>query len=405
VHTVESQSLYSNYIVKGEPLPEKPRRSERLEEYYSSDEFQKKRSQWHEPGTKIEIKGFGTSTIKAVKSIDHTCEDADAEKVVDLRSNKANPRYDRAYEEAKTMRKDRKKWELWKWENSHTNHVKPITPDKILQESENIPTFRNGRERISAYTRYLNEHGRTHYKKISEALGIPLGTLYRDIKIAERKGIIVNKNGFLTAITLAPEQYSVFGYHKMGFTFDKQISYEVYAASIKELNGKPIIMNHPGRSVKPHGNPEATVQTYMVIESSGDYFQHSELSELWQSIQESFNTNRFKLTSFELNIDVPLSGGKVEIWGVRFSRRGLEGFVRAYRKNMNTYRYIDLPIDLLDIGGISKPEELLPLLDCILGRYNAWKEIERLKAENRELRAENKKLKSNHGIKSKRWWN
>lgn len=36
---------------------------------------------------------------------------------------------------------------------------------------------------------------------------------------------------------------------------------------------------------------------------------------------------------------------------------------------------IDLPVDLSDIGGFRKPEELLPLMDFVLNGVTAWKEV------------------------------
>lgn len=92
---------------------------------------------------------------------------------------------------------------------------------------------------------------------------------------------------------------------------------------------------------------------------------------------------------------------------MKYSRRDLEGFVRAYRKNMITFRIIDLPVALSDIGGFRKPEELLPLMDFVLNGVIAWKEVVRLRAENSKLTAKYRKackeLENQKKRSFKRW--
>ncbi len=374
-------------IIKGEPIPTKPRRSERLRKHYESDEFQRKRKEWHKPGAEIKIKGYkephrSKPRHEPSNSFGSIFREAKLIKI-------ANGSKDKDYEEAKAILRDPAKWERWRWEHGR---MTPTTIDKILQEPENILTYKDRGERIQAILSYLLAHGKTHYRKVSEDLGIPEATLYKDTPIAEQKGLFVNINGILNPLNPTPVDYDIFGFHNMGFTFDKQIPYGVYADSIKTLNDKPIIKDFAGRGVnEKHGNPQAEYKSYLPIESSDCYFQYSETPQLWQGIRESFGTNRFKLTDFELNIDIPIPGTKIKMWGVKYSRRDLEGFVRAYRKNMTTFRVIDLPVDLSDIGGFRKPEELLPLMDSVLNGVTAWNENVRLRAVINEVTAKYRK--------------
>jgi len=88
--------------------------------------------------------------------------------------------------------------------------------------------------------------------------------------------------------------------------------YEVYGDSVKTLNDKPIIKDFTGRMVtEKHGNPQLEYKFYLSTEPSESPFQYHEMSLLFESIQESFDTNRFKLTDFEINIDIPISGVKI----------------------------------------------------------------------------------------------